>query len=104
MAKAASNPLHLSPENFEAAVLARMEIQRGLGRVEGKIDQIIEGINAHEERDQHRFSDVNERVTDLNKRLLAAERKLWIWTGAIVIFAFVASHFPFSHFLPLLNK
>lgn len=75
-----------------------MEIQRGLGRVEGKLDQIIVGMDNHENRDQIRFSDVAKQIEELSKRQSLTERKIWMWSGAIGIIAFLAGHFPFSLF------
>lgn len=78
------------------AMVHRLEIQRGLGRVEGKLDQIILGMAAHETRDQARFDEVNIRIDRLDTRQNRTERKIWIWSGAIAIAAFFISHFPFN--------
>lgn len=78
------------------AMMHRLEIQRGLGRVEGKLDQIILGMTAHETRDQVRFDEVNVRIDKLDTRQNRTERKIWLWSGAIAIVAFVLSHIPYS--------
>lgn len=75
-----------------------MEVQRGLGRVEGKVDQILLGMDAHENRDQTRFTDVARQIEELAKRQTIIERKIWMWSGAIGVIAFVAGHFPFNLF------
>lgn len=73
----------------EVLSVSLSEIQRGLGRVEGKLDQVITGQNQHEESDDNRFAHVD-------KRLSQVERKLYVWTGAIAVIVFVISHFPYS--------
>lgn len=83
-------------DNTEAAILARMEIQRALGRVEGKLDQIITGMAEHEARDQTRFTEVALQVKDLEHQLDLIKRKIWIWSGAIAVIAFTVSHLPFN--------
>lgn len=80
----------------EDVISHSLEIQRGLGRVEGKLEQILVGMSAHEDRDQFRFSEVNIRLDKLDTRQNRTERKIWIWSGAIAIVAFFISHFPFN--------
>lgn len=80
----------------EEVTLHRLEIQRGLGRVEGKLDQIIIGMSSHEDRDQFRFTEVHTRLDKLDSRQNRTERKIWVWSGAIAIVAFFISHFPFN--------
>lgn len=83
-------------DNNEAAVIARMEIQRSLGRVEGKLDQIIAGITSHEQYDKDRFQEVHEQLDSINKRTATVERKFWYATGAVAAITFIVSHFPFN--------
>lgn len=80
----------------EEVIVHSMEIQRGLGRVEGKLDQIIVGMSFHEDRDQIRFTEVHTRLDKLDSRQNRTERKIWLWSGAIAIVAFVLSHIPYN--------
>jgi septation ring formation regulator EzrA len=90
------------PPNFdsmtEEAIVSRLEIQRSLGRVEGKLDQIISGMTEHEARDQIRFAEVALQVKDLETQIESIKKKIWVWSGAIAVIAFVLSHFPFTLF------
>lgn len=72
------------------------EIQRGLGRVEGKLDQVMVGQGAHEESDQTRFTEIDKRFDEFDNRQRAVEKKLYIWAGAVAVIAFAIAHFPFS--------
>jgi hypothetical protein len=51
------------------------ELQRGLGRVEGKIDQVL------------------ERLEGQDKRINAVEKKVWYGSGIGAVLAFFAAHF-----------
>lgn len=80
------------------AVIARMEIQRSLGRVEGKIDQIISGMDNHELRDNSRFEEVNRRIILLADRQRSMEKKIWYASGVVGVLMFALAHFPFNMF------
>jgi hypothetical protein len=82
--------------NTEAAVIARLEIQRSLGRVEGKLDQIITGMTMHESLDKDRFLDVHQELDTLSRRTSGLEKKIWVASGAVALVAFFLSHFPFA--------
>lgn len=85
-----------SQEAQEEVTLHSYEIQRGLGRVEGKLDQIILGMTNHEDRDQSRFSEVHIILDKLDARQNRTERKIWLWSGAVALVAFVLSHIPYN--------
>lgn len=80
----------------EEVIVHSLEIQRGLGRVEGKLDQIIYGMNSHEERDTDRFKEVNIRLDSQDVRQSKIEKKIWLWSGGLAVIAFIISHFPFN--------
>jgi tetrahydromethanopterin S-methyltransferase subunit G len=73
----------------EVLSVSLSEIHRGLGRVEGKLDQVMGGQISHEAEDTNRFEQVNSRLAQV-------EKKLYIWGGAIAVIVFAISHFPFS--------
>jgi hypothetical protein len=50
------------------------ELQRGLGRVEGKLDQVLQHLEAH-------FEDDKERFASLDGRLAKVEKKVWYASG-----------------------
>lgn len=54
------------------------EVQRSLGRVEGKVDQILSAINQHFEDDKINFSEIKERLN-------SAEKKIWLGQGGAAI-------------------
>lgn len=68
----------------QSADVQRAEIQRSLGRLEGKVDLILEGIKEHEERDEARFENIEKRVA-------LVERKIWYATGIGAALAFILS-------------
>lgn len=75
-----------------------MEIQRGLGRVEGKLDQIISGMSTHESYDKDRFSDVHGEIAKLDKRTSGLERKIWYANGVAASIVLFITYFPFKNF------
>jgi hypothetical protein len=83
-------------EVTESAILARLEIQRSLGRVEGKLDQIITGMASHESLDKDRFADANIEIQMLDKRVAGLERKVWYASGVVGVLVFALSHLPFN--------
>jgi len=52
------------------------EVQRSLGRIEGKMDQALEWMERHEKTDTDRFSV-------LDRRLGSVEKKTWAAGGII---------------------
>lgn len=84
-------------DNLTAAVSAadiqRSEIQRSLGRLEGKLDQVLEFMEDHERRDETRFSA-------LDKRISSVEKKVWYATGLGVAIAFILTKITFGLWFP----
>lgn len=44
------------------------ELQRSLGRVEGKLDALIDATTAHETRREERFNGVEQRIRKVEAR------------------------------------
>lgn len=88
----------------EEGVVNSLEIHRGLGRVEGKLDQIIAGMTLHEDRDQLRFTDVALQIKDINIRIGITERKIYLWSGGLAVLVFLVSHFPFAQLISKLTQ
>jgi hypothetical protein len=68
------------------------EIQRSLGRLEGKLDSLILEIKQHFEDDKKNFSSIDTRVQKL-------EKKVWYASGFVAAIAFIIQNFK-SYFLP----
>lgn len=51
------------------------EIQRAVGRIEGKLDSLLETMKAHVADDDRNFADVNARIGKI-------EKKVYWFTGA----------------------
>lgn len=43
------------------------DIQRSLGRIEGKLDLFLDSFSAHEVKDDRRFGDVSKRLGAMEK-------------------------------------
>jgi len=82
----------VSDEHAEIATIARMEIQRSLGRVEGKLDQIIAGMALHENLDRERFAAIDSDLETLGKRTAGLEKKIWYGMGVGAVALYALSH------------
>lgn len=51
------------------------ELQRGLGRLEGKVDQVLIQLTQHFRDDAHNFAAIEVRFA-------ALEKKVWLAAGA----------------------
>ncbi len=91
-------PNDSKPQISEVLSVSLSEIQRGLGRVEGKLDQVIVNQTHHESSDESRFAEIDKRFDRYENRQRLVERKLYIWTGAVAVIVFFISHFPYSTF------
>lgn len=73
----------------DSAVEAR-EVQRSLGRIEGKLDRILQWTQDHELLDNHRFEKLDERISE-------NEQVRWKYTGGAGVLAaigtFVVTYF-----------
>lgn len=88
-------PTSVSPVvSLDSAIL---EIQRGLGRVEGKMDQVLLSAINHEELDKNRFRDVFETTKEIEERVGRLEKKVWYAAGFGAALAFIVSHLPFKN-------
>lgn len=61
------------------------ELQRSMGRVEGKLDSLLEAFRVTLEKNDERFDKHD-------KRLSAAEKKIWMASGAWAIALTAASY------------
>ena len=71
------------------------DVQRMLGQIDGKLDQVIESFKEHREDDNRRFTEVHARLDehaeDINKAKGAKGVLLWlIGGGAAAIGGLVA--------------
>lgn len=64
--------------------------ERDLGRVEGKIDQIIEMMNRHFDDDRRNFSDLYRQVGEVKKKIY------WL-SGLSAAAAFVIAKITGAH-------
>ena len=74
--------------------MADPDVMQLLGRIDGKLDQVIESAKEHREDDKRRFADVYDRLDnhekDINQAKGAKGALLWA-AGAIAgVVAFVA--------------
>ena len=60
------------------------EMERSMGRVEGKLDALINSFNTHTELNEKRHSKIAERVGTV-------EKKVWWLTGIGAAIAFIGS-------------
>lgn len=68
------------------------EVQRSLGRLEGKLDTLITSINQH-------FLDDKKAFSDLETRIQKVEKKVWYASGFVAAFAFLIQNFK-SYIFP----
>jgi hypothetical protein len=66
-----------------------VDVQRSLGRIEGKTDQILSEITKHETHDEIRFNS-------MEKRLGSLERKIWYASGVAAVIVLVLSKLTLS--------
>jgi len=61
------------------------DVQRMLGQIDGKLDQVIETFREHREDDKRRFGEVfgrlDEQSADINKAKGAKGMLLWLIGG-----------------------
>lgn len=61
------------------------DIQRMLGQIDGKLDQVIETFKEHREDDKRRFTEVHARIDehaeDINKAKGAKGMLVWLVGG-----------------------
>ena len=65
------------------------DIQRSLGRLEGKLDQLIGSMTHHVERDEELFAA-------LEKRLGSVEKKIWYGSGIAAVGTFILAKISFG--------
>lgn len=56
----------------------RIDIQRSLGRIEGKLDSLTGVVAVHVSDDNYNFKELKTRVSIL-------EKKMWVFLGAIAM-------------------
>jgi len=59
----------------------QMDLQRSLGRIEGKLDEFTNVLNAHTKDDHDNFEAINAQM-----KLI--QRLVWMFTGAGVFLGF----------------
>lgn len=59
----------------------REELQRSMGRVESKVDQVLAGLSAHVKDDNTHFDHLDKRVSGLEKKVYWASG-----IGALAVF------------------
>ena len=62
------------------------ELQRALGRVEGKLDQALANFAHHD-----------SRISLLDKRVGSVEKKVYWFSGASAVLAYLAQNFLGKH-------
>ena len=68
------------------------EIQRSLGRVEGKLDLLLTEIKTHFEDDKTNFSSIDTRIQKV-------EKKIYYASGFVAALAFILQQFK-SYIFP----
>jgi hypothetical protein len=61
------------------------ELQRSMGRVEGKLDSLLEAFSSAQEKTDKRFEGHDGRIS-------AAEKKIWLASGAWAFVMATASY------------
>lgn len=54
---------------MEQGEAARAEIQRGLGRIEGKLDSLVTTLSDHTKDDHYNFESVTKNFAEVNKTI-----------------------------------
>jgi hypothetical protein len=62
------------------------DIQRSLGRVEGKIDQLLDELGRH-------FADDTKQFQDIDNRLASVEKNVWYGSGVAAALTAIAGYF-----------
>jgi hypothetical protein len=57
-------------------------LERAVGRVEGKLDQLLDALSRHYDDDKHAFSSLDNRVSTLVAEHQDTVRKLVWFSGA----------------------
>ena len=73
------------------AVTNNTDVQRSLGRIEGKLDSFLLRFDAHVEEDGRRSIELNKADHALHERLSSAENKLSFWAGKIAGVTFLVT-------------
>lgn len=88
--------------NFGMSGSETVDVQRSLGRLEGKIDLILQNMQAHLIEDTARFDKINTRQDKTDARHNTLERKWWLATGVGVAAIFVLQNI--DHLFNILTK
>ena len=71
------------------------EVMQLLGRIDGKLDQVIEAAKEHRDDDKRRFTEVHERLdshdADINQAKGAKGAVMWMAGGVAAIVGAVAT-------------
>ncbi len=62
-----------------------VDLQRSLGRLEGKMDLLLSNLQVHLTEDTARFRLVDDKFIKLESRQNAVERKAWIMFGGVAV-------------------
>lgn len=72
---------------------ARAEIQRGLGRIEGKLDSLTNVLSDHTKDDHYNFESVTKNFFEVNKTIATIQRNM---NRALGVISFLAICIPIS--------
>ena len=61
-----------------------VDIQRSLGRLEGKMDLMLSNMQSHLMEDTARFKLFDDRLDVFDKRQSTLERKAWMASGGVL--------------------
>lgn len=69
----------------ESAGIQRADIQRSLGRIEGKLDSVCSSFLQHMQDDASNFKEIKLNISIMQKKLAT-------WAGGLIILGFLVSN------------
>lgn len=73
------------------------EVQRSLGRIEGKLDSVVTTFTTHIKDDSESFTNINNKLNEnmriFDARLASIDKKIYMAMGALLLVSAVLPYF-----------